>query len=121
MRHIVKEMNEKGQLHQLSKKWELKQPNCQPAHRKGTALGFGKLITLFLEITLGVILTLILFFAEKIHSIFKKNPGYNEALKIILKDITEILQRSNITNVELNLLIEKTNLLIETTANKLKK
>ena len=54
MSQIVNEMIEKGQLHQLSKKWELKQPNCQPAHRKGTPISFGKLTTLFLEIALDV-------------------------------------------------------------------
>ena len=117
MSHIVKEMNEKGQLHQLSKKWELKQPDCQPVHRKGTPISFGKLTTLFLEITLGVLLTLILLFAEKIYSIYRpvnqhnrlvfKNSGY-DTLKIMLKDMKEVLQRRNINNVELNLLIEKT-------------
>ena len=117
MSHIVKEMNEKGQLHQLSKKWELKQPDCQPVHRKGTPISFGKLTTLFLEITFGVLLTLILLFAEKIYSIYRpvnqhnqsvfKNSGY-DTLKIMLKDMKEVLQRRNINNVELNLLIEKT-------------
>ena len=67
MRQIVKEMNEKGQLDQLTKKWELKQPDCKPVYRKGTPLSFGKLTTLFLEISLGVLLTLILLFAEKIY------------------------------------------------------
>ena len=120
MRQIVKEMNEKGQLDQLTKKWELKQPNCKPAYRKGTPLSFGKLTTLFLEIALGVLLTLILLFAEKIHSlyrpvnrhhqstVFNKNHGHNDTMKIILKDMIEVLQRRNINNVELNLLIKKT-------------
>ena len=121
MSQIVNEMIEKGQLHQLSKKWELKQPNCQPAQRKGTPISFGKLTTLFLEIALGVLLTMILLFAEKMHSIYKsghqqqsvfrktpKTPGYNDALKKMLKDIKDVLQRHNINNVDLNLLIEKT-------------
>ena len=119
MRQIVKEMNEKGQLDQLTKKWELKQPNCKPTYRKGTPLSFGKLTTLFLEIALGVLLTLILLFAEKIHSIYRPvnqhhqsvlniNHGHSDAMKIILKDMKEVLHRRNINNVELNLLIKKT-------------
>ena len=119
MKQIVKEMNEKGQLDQLTKKWELKQPDCKPAYRKGTPLSFGKLTTLFLEIALGVLLTLILLFAEKIHSIYRPvnqhhqsvlniNHGHSDAMKIILKDMKEVLQRRNINNVELNLLIKKT-------------
>ena len=119
MRQIIKDMNEKGQLHQLTKKWEWNQPDCQPVHRKGTPISFGKLTTLFLEIALGVLLTLIILFAEKIHSIYRPvnqhhqsvlniNHGHSDAMKIILKDMKEVLQRRNIDNVELNLLIKKT-------------
>ena len=116
MRQIVKEMNEKGQLDQLTKKWELKQPNCKPTYRKGTPLSFGKLTTLFLEISVGVLLTLILLFAEKIysfcrpvdqHCLFKKHHANNVTMKIILKDIKECLQKRNINDTELMLLMEK--------------
>ena len=116
MRQIVNEMIEKGQLHQLIKKWELKLPNCKPLHRKGTPLSFGKLTTLFLEISLGVLLTLILLFAEKIysfyrpvdkHQLFKKHPANNSTMQTILKDIKECLQKRNIKDTELMLLMEK--------------
>ena len=117
MRQIVNEMTEKGQLHQLTKKWELKLPNCKPLRRKGTPLSFGKLTTLFLEISLGVLLTLILLFAEKIysfyrpadqqHCLFKKHHANNVTMKIILKDIKECLQKRNINDTELMLLMEK--------------
>ena len=116
MRQIVNEMTEKGQLHQLTKKWELKPPDCEPLHRKGTPLSFGKLTTLFLEISLGVLLTLILLFAEKIysfyrpvdqHHLFKKHLANNVTMKIKLKDMKESLQKKNIYDTELMLLIEE--------------
>ena len=130
MSQIVNEMIEKGQLHQLSKKWELKQPNCQPAQRKGTPISFGKLTTLFLEIALGVLLTLIILFAEKIHSIFRpvnqhhqmvfKNSDSTNKSKLFLKylkDSKDNLQRCNRKNVESWV---ELNLLIEQVENKLK-
>ena len=116
MRQIVNEMTEKGQLHQLSKKWELKLPDCKPLRRQGTPLSFGKLTTLFLEISLGVLLTLILLFAEKIysfcrpvaqHHLFKKHLAKNGTMKIKLKDMKESLQKKNIYDTELMLLIEE--------------
>ena len=116
MRQIVNEMTEKGQLHQLTKKWELKPPDCEPLRRKGTPLSFGKLTTLFLEISLGVLLTLIILFAEKIysffrpvaqHHLFKKHLAKNATMKIKLKDMKESLQKKNIYDTELMLLIEE--------------
>ena len=116
MKQIVNEMTEKGQLHQLTKKWELKMPDCKPLKRNGTPLSFGKLTTLFLEISLGLLLTLVLLLSEKIyslykpvhkHQLFKKHPAKNSAMKTILKDIKECLQKRNINDTELMLLMEK--------------
>ena len=125
MRQIIKEMIENGQLHQLTKKWEWNQPDCQPVHRKGTPISFGKLTTLFLEITLGVLLTLIILFAEKIHSIFRPPVNqhhhqmvFKNSLKIILKNLKDNLQRCNRKNVESSWV--ELNLLFEQVENKLK-
>ena len=41
-------------------------------------------------------------------AVFNKNHGHSDIMKIILKDMKEVLQRRNINNVELNLLIKKT-------------
>ena len=123
MRQIIKEMNENGQLHQLTKKWEWNQPDCQPVHRKGTPISFGKLTTLFLEITLGVLLTLIILFAEKIHSIFRPvnqhhhQMVFKNSLKIILKNLKDNLQRCNRKDVESSWV--ELNLLFEQVENKL--
>ena len=116
MRQVVNELTEKGQLHQLSKKWELKMPDCKPLKRNGTPLSFGKLTTLFLEISLGLLLTLVLLLSEKIyslykpvdkHQLFKKHLANNSTMKTILKDIKECLQKRNINDTELMLLMEK--------------
>ena len=65
MNKILLKMDITGQLHQLSQKWKVNEPNCQPLIRKGNPLSFEKLVSLFLIIAIGIFSSLIVMIYEK--------------------------------------------------------
>ena len=65
MKQVIYEMIERGQLHQLTKKWKTRKQNCFSIVQKGKPLSLQKLITPFTLILLGFSLALIISFLEK--------------------------------------------------------
>ena len=59
------EMDVSGQLHRMSQKWKIYEPNCQPLIRKGNPLSFEKLVSLFLILVIGIFCSLIVIIYEK--------------------------------------------------------
>ena len=65
MRQLVFEMTERGQLNQVLKKWEEAKPDCGAILRSGSPLSWQKLITVFVIVKMGIILSLATLFIEK--------------------------------------------------------
>ena len=74
MRQLVFEMTERGQLNQVLKKWEEAKPDCGAILRSGSPLSWQKLITAFVIVKMGIILSLATLFIEKMyHTFLHKN------------------------------------------------
>ena len=65
LKQVIFDITETGQLHQLRKKWQSEEQNCEPLRPVGTPLSFGKLYTLFLIVVMGVFLAMIILLIEK--------------------------------------------------------
>ena len=70
MRQLVFEMTERGQLNQVLKKWEDTKPDCGAILRSGNPLSWQKLITVFVIVKMGIIISLAILFIEKMHHTF---------------------------------------------------
>ena len=74
MRQLVFEMTERGQLNQVLKKWEDTKPDCGAILRSGNPLSWQKLITVFVIVKMGIIISLATLFIEKMyHTFLHKN------------------------------------------------
>ena len=67
MRQIIFELTERGQLDQLQKKWEDSQPDCSILHRSGNALGWQKIMTVFVIIIMGILMAFVTLVIEKMY------------------------------------------------------
>ena len=78
MKQIIYEMIERGQLHQLQKKWEIRNPQCHPIQKKGKPLSLQKLTSGFMVLPFGIICALIILFVENIYHVYGK---YSKQMK----------------------------------------
>ena len=70
MKQIIYEITERGQLHQLQKKWEIPQSQCNALQRTGKPLSLEKLMSAFMISLFGIICALIILSMEKILHIY---------------------------------------------------
>ena len=70
MKQIIYEIIERGQLHQLLKKWKIPQSQCNSKQRTGKPLSLEKLISAFMIVLFGIICALLLLFIEKLLQIY---------------------------------------------------
>ena len=69
-------------LYKMKKHWEVQTMNCED-HIKGEALGFQKLITMFIIFIIGILFALSIFFCEIIRGKEKLNQKLSEERVII--------------------------------------
>ena len=82
MRQLIFEMTERGQLNQVLKKWEKAKPDCGTILRSGSPLSWQKLITVFVIVNMGIILSLATLFIEKMyHTFLYKNLPHHLAIQ----------------------------------------
>ena len=92
MKQIIYEITERGQLHQLQKKWEIRNPQCHLIQKTGKALSLEKLLSGFMILPLGIICALIILFVEKIYHVYgahsrqMKHTAIKEVNKARLQD-----------------------------------
>ena len=70
MKQIIYEIIERGQLHQLLKKWKIPQSQCNSKQSTGKPLSLEKLISAFMIVLFGIICALLLLFIEKLLEIY---------------------------------------------------
>ena len=70
MKQIIYEIIERGQLHQLLKKWKIPQSQCNSKQSTGKPLSLEKLISAFMIVLFGIICALLLLFIEKLLQIY---------------------------------------------------
>ena len=70
MKQIIYEIIERGQLHQLLKKWKIPQSQCNSKQSTGKPLSLEKLISAFMIVLFGMICALLLLFIEKLLQIY---------------------------------------------------
>ena len=59
MKHVIYDITEKGQLSQMTKKWENEKPDCMPLKNAGTPLTMQKISMAFILIMSGIVLALL--------------------------------------------------------------
>ena len=95
---ISLDITENGQLDQIIKKWHVGKPICSsPLIKKGKILSIEKLSSLFIIVSSGIILSLIIMFIENVLAKFRKD----------VKDETEILEMMH-EDTKIKLVIEVT-------------
>ena len=70
LKQIIYEIIERGQLHQLLKKWKIPQSQCNSKQSTGKPLSLEKLISAFMIVLFGIICALLLLFIEKLLEIY---------------------------------------------------
>ena len=71
---FLKDIIDNGQLDKIIKKWHFGKPNCSnPLIKKGKILGIEKLSSLFIIVSFGMILSLIIMFIENVLAKFQKD------------------------------------------------
>ena len=94
---ISLDITENGQLDQIIKKWHVGKPICSPLIKKGKILSIEKLSSLFIIVSSGIILSLIIMFIENVLAKFRKD----------VNDETEILEMMH-EDTKIKLVIEVT-------------
>ena len=101
-------MDVSGQLHRMSQKWKINEPNCQPLIRKGNPLNFEKLVSLFLILVIGVICSLIVmiyekctFSKEKKANLISEREASKKRCGIIFKEMKDCLGKREWPDSEL--------------------
>ena len=56
--NVLNKMIERGQIKRIFEKWEIKEPSCKPLIVSGDPLSLQKLISIFLIISIGLLLAL---------------------------------------------------------------
>ena len=74
MDNELRNLFENGQMERIFKKWEIKEPTCKPLLQSGDPLTLKKLISIFLVMCIGLLLSL----AGLIYELFKTKPTYNK-------------------------------------------
>ena len=64
MKKAMNDKLENGQIHKLTKKWEVAQRSCEPLLKKGRPMGIEKTISLFLLLIIGMIFALVTMMFE---------------------------------------------------------
>ena len=112
MNKAVKKLQESRQLYKIRKKWASPKPDCF-ANQEVNPLGFEKIISLLIIICMGIPLSLILVFYEKLAFCKRKNQpqdltnkGYNQ-LKV--EDIKKLLAKKRRTDIRILTLLEELN------------
>ena len=83
---ISLDITENGQLDQIIKKWHVGKPICSPLIKKGKILSFEKLSSLFIIVSSGIILSLIIMFIENVLAKFRKDVDETEILEMMHED-----------------------------------
>ena len=91
MKQIIYEITERGQLHQLQKKWEVPKQQCHSKGKKGKPLSIEKLTSALMISLFGIIISFMVLLIEKIfhakssNSKHMKHVTIKEANRIKLK------------------------------------
>ena len=83
---ISLDITENGQLDQIIKKWHVGKPICSPLIKKGKILSIEKLSSLFIIVSSGIILSLIIMFIENVLAKFRKDVDETEILEMMHED-----------------------------------
>ena len=99
MNDAILKMYENGQLHNIKKKWEVLQPQCDPLLRKGNPLSLSKLISLFAIIGIGVLIAFLVmayeFFAKPQREVLKHSQNLEDELfKAIFSEVDLCLKNN---------------------------
>ena len=91
MRQIIFELTERGQLDQLQKKWKDSQPDCSILHRSGNALGWQKIMTVFIIIIIGILMAFVTLVIEKMYHHNYQGIFHSNSTKCLsVKEINKI-------------------------------
>ena len=69
---------ENGQIERIFENWEIKEPNCEPLLMSGDPLSLKKLISIFMIIGIGLLMSLI----GLLYELFKTKPAYGNVQDI---------------------------------------
>ena len=71
MNNVIKKMYENGELDKILKKWKISKPDCSPLLRTGKSVKLEKIVPLFVLISLGVCLAVIVMILEVVFEYYK--------------------------------------------------
>ena len=71
MKNVIKKMYENGELDKILKKWKISKPDCSPLLRTGKSVKLEKIVPLFVLISLGVCLAVIVMLIEVVFDQYK--------------------------------------------------
>ena len=104
MRQIIFELTERGQLDQLQKKWKDSQPDCSILHRSGNALGWQKIMTVFVIIIMGILMAFVTLVIEKMyHHNYQGNFHSNSTKCLSVKEINKIKLQGTLKKIDCSL------------------
>ena len=104
MKQIIFELMEGGQLNQLQKKWEDSQPDCGVLHRSGNALGWQKIMTVFVIIIMGILMAFVTLVIEKIYHHNYQGIFHSNSTKCLsVKEINKIKLQETLKEINSNL------------------
>ena len=101
MKQIIYEITERGQLHQLQKKWKVPKPQCHSKRKKGKPLSIEKLISAFMISLLGIIISFVLLIFEKIFH--TKSTNSKQMKHLTIKEANLIKLKRFFNKLENNL------------------
>ena len=101
MKQIIYEITERGQLHQLQKKWKVPKPQCYSKQKKGKPLSIEKLISAFMISLLGIIISFVLLIFEKIFH--TKSTNSKQMKHLTIKEANLIKLKRFFNKLENNL------------------
>ena len=107
MNRAIKKLQESRKIEKIRKKWAIPQPDCSP-NQEIAPLGIEKVISLMFIIVVGILLSFILMFSEKIiYYNGSKNILDKECNQIKLKEIKKLLASKRKTDIKILSLLKE--------------
>ena len=111
MNRAIKKLQESRKIEKIRKKWAIPQPDCSP-NQEIAPLGIEKVISLMFIMVVGILLSFILMFSEKIiHFKGSKNLSQNilnnEGNQMKLKEIKRLLASKRKTDMKILSLLKE--------------
>ena len=110
MSKVIKKLQESREMDKIRKKWAVPKPDCFP-NQEINALGIDKIISLLVIMGVGILLSFILVFYEKI-IYYKRSKNLSHVLKsecdqMKLKEIKKLLATKRKTDEKILSLLEE--------------